>query len=641
MPEPFLDFDVDPTDERGVLNLVRTAYDIADDHQNVRDAQCERDYQNFHGFVDMSARDPDRANISIPKLNSVLMTGAPKEIKALTYKRPYIPLIANLDEFKPHARLNEKILDTLLYRGGFRHQFALAIIMKMLYGTAYMEVVPVYKRRIEKMMVDETIPAMDGSPVVIGRHVEDVEVNRLHFKIAAYAPWQVKVDPFAVSLEDEDGCRYVVKIQIVSKRLLRKMAMEGAYGPNFDVEKLNSSKADYTEAQKDRGLEILTNMGMPEPRVDGDIGVMMRLETAERYTDVWNDRIILRDGVNPYIETPGTNPRRRGHGLINLSRLIHNIDPHTQTQFWGNGEAKIIEILTMLLSDHYNLAFDNANFLNQGMTYALKSGGLTPESLIHAVGNKVLIDPLPGLGIKDMVMESFGENLPRDFYALGDKIDQFIDLVTHKAEPTRGQKVTGEHTLGEVIRMEQKGDARDELTVSFSENPGLSDIAFKCLGHIEQFAKEDDIVDLLGEEEAAQFLYLHPRYMPGGYDYKFKGSDHVMNDVMKQQSVAALSEQLIQNPYLKPREWGRLQLEVSGFDDEVDNVLFTEEEFAQIQQQQAEQEIQREEMSQEIETEGKAQQEAVKAEGKLRQEVVKAALAPKEKPAPKTKAASK
>ncbi|MHC4808477.1 MAG: hypothetical protein ACYTBX_19760, partial [Planctomycetota bacterium] len=295
----------------------------------------------------------------------------------------------------------------------------------------------------------------------------------------------------------------------------------------------------------------------------------------------------------------------------------------------------------MLLSDHYNLAFDNANFLNQGMTYALQSGGLTPEKLIHAVGNKVIMDPLPGLGIKDMIMESFGENLPRDFYALGDKIDSFIDLVTHKAEPTRGQKVTGEHTLGEVIRMEQKGDARDELTVSFSENPGMSDIAFKCLGHIEQFAKEDDIVDLLGEEDATQFFYLHPRYMPGGYDYKFKGSDHVMNDVMKQQSVTVLSEHLLNNPYLKPREWGRLQLEINGLSDEVDNVLHTEEEFAQIQQQQAEAEIQREEATQDIETEGKIEQETVKAEGKIRQEVVKAALAPKEKTAPKPKAASK
>jgi hypothetical protein len=56
MPEPLLDFDVSPGDERGVLNLVRTAYDIANDHQYVRDAQCERDYQNFHGFVNVITR---------------------------------------------------------------------------------------------------------------------------------------------------------------------------------------------------------------------------------------------------------------------------------------------------------------------------------------------------------------------------------------------------------------------------------------------------------------------------------------------------------------------------------------------------------------------------------------------------------
>jgi len=441
-------------------------------------------------------------------------------------------------------------------------------------------------------------------PQIVGHHIEEREVWRLQFQITPYAIWEVKVDPFATGLERPGQCRYVVKIQLVSKRELKKMIAKRTDG-KFDVDKLDAVEADYTEVTKHRGLEVLRNMGIPDPRADGDMGVLFRFESEERYIDIWNDRVIIRDEVNPYIEVPGTQPRRRGHGLINLSRIIHGIDPHTQTRFWGCGEAKIAEVLFDLLNDNLNLTMDNANHMNQGMTYALKTGGLSKEQLVHAAGNKILIDPLPGLnlGVRDYIMESFGGNLPRDFYELRQVFNEYIDLALNNQPVMYGKQDRGDKTLGEVSMLREAGDTVLEQNVKDVERPFLADFASKCLGHIEQFAKPDDVVDMIGEEDAAKLLFLHPKDIPGGFDYMLKGSETIVNQLIKQRHIVGLSPLITESPYLKRRNWDQELLDTH--DIESDEMLWTEEEMAQMQQQQAQQESEKKVFEQGVATEGK------------------------------------
>jgi len=605
MSIPILDFDVNPKDEQGVLNLVRTAYDIAVEHQGVRDEQCERNYQGFHAFVDMDNRDPDRANVAVPKLNSAVRLKHSKIIRAVIGRCPYIPLDAKRKEYREQVKLHETMLDKLLQDGCFYNQASLCDIMAILNGTAFLEAIPYYEKRIEKTVVPEMMLGMGGMPQIVGHHIEEREAWRLQLQITPYAIWEVKVDPFATGLEKPGQCRYVIKIQLMSKRELKKMATKGAYGPNFDVDKLDATEADYTEVTKHRGLEILQNMGIPDPRADGDIGVLFRYESEERYIDIWNDRIVVRDEVNPYIEVPGTQPRRRGHGLINLSRIIHGVDPHTQTRFWGCGEAKIAEILFDLLNDNLNLTMDNANHMNQGMTYALKTGAMSKEQLVHAAGNKVLFDPIPGstLGIRDYVWESFGGNLPRDFYALREVFNEYIDLALNNQPVMQGKQETGDKTLGEVAMLREAGDTILEQNVKDVERPFLADFASKCLGHIEQFAKPDDIVDMIGEEDAAKLLFLHPQDVPGGFDYLLKGSETIVNQLIKQRHIVGLSPLITESPYLKRRNWDQELLDTH--DIESDEMLYTEEEMAQMQQQQAQEESEKKVFEQGVSTEGK------------------------------------
>ena len=166
-----------------------------------------------------------------------------------------------------------------------------------------------------------------------------------------------------------------------------------------------------------------------------------------------------------------------------------------------------------------------------------------------------------------------------------------------------GKQDRGDKTLGEVAMLREAGDTVLEQNVKDVERPFLSDFASKCLGHIEQFAKPDDVVDILGEEDAAKLLFLHPKDIPGGFDYMLKGSETIVNQLINQKHMVELSPLMTQNPYLKQREWAEELLE--AHDIESDEMLWTEEEMAQMQQQQAQKESEKKVFEQGVTTEGK------------------------------------
>ena len=561
-------------DTKDSLKLFRAAYETADEHQGVRDQQCERDYQNYHAFLDMALRNPDRSNVTIPKIRSIVHTKAPAEIKAAVGSRPYIPFEARRDEFKEFADSQSKVLDHHLELGGFFNEFVLAAMMKIVYGTAYMDALPYFKTEVRRVPIPIMADTMFG-PRIVDYRVESIPIQLLRLKIKAWAPWEVKVDSHACGLENEGDCRYIIKIQITSKRQIKKEYEQGAY-PGLDIAELEDIET--TNLSENIGLQILSNMGITEPRDDSDIGILFRYESPERLMDIWNDRVVLRDVPNPF------DPMKGGHGLINLSRMIHDVDPHTQAQFFGNGEVKPNEILQALLNDLYNIAIDNHNFANQGMTYFAKGRDVVEEQLVRQVGNKVGFKLEPGQKIGDVVYESFGQPLPADHYVLMQRTEDNMDLTATSEPVMRGEAEAGDQTLGEISMLRQAGDSRQELNIRTLET-FLADFGKKCLCHLDQFGRMIDREEVLGREEAIRLIMLNPRDLPGGYDFTFKGSDRVVNQLIRQRNLLALDARVSQSPYLKELEWVETLMDAHDLSEEADKVLLTEEEFAFKQQQ--------------------------------------------------------
>ena len=565
-----IDFDGEP------LKLFRAAFEASEDHQDVRDAQCERDYQNYHAFLDMALRNPDRSNVTIPKIRSIVNTKAPGQIRAAIGSRPYIPFTAKREDFKEYSESQSKVLDHQLELGGFFSRFTLAGMINILYGTAFMEALPYFKTEFKRI----PIPIMAQTPFgprIVDYEVQSIPIKMLRLKLRTWAQWEIKVDPIGLGIEEADDCRYVIKIQVVSRRQIKKMARDGAY-PGLDLDKLDDvgSGQDLTE---NKGLQILQNMGIPAPSDDSDIGVLYRYESSERYIDIWDDRIVLRDIPNPF------DPMEGGHGLINLSKMMHDVDPHTQAQFFGNGEGKPNEILQALLNDLYNIAIDNHNFANQGMTYFAKGRGVVEEQLVRTVGNKVGFDLQPGQRIGDVIQDFSGQPLPADHYILMQRTEDNMDLTAQSQNVMRGEESPGDRTLGEISMLKQAGDASQELNIRTIES-FMADFGRKCLSHLDQFGRMRDREEVLGYEEAAGLILMNPRDLPGGYDFTFKGSDQVINQLVRQQNLQTLDARISQSPYLKEREWLEILFDAHDLSEEADKALFTEEEAALNQQQQ-------------------------------------------------------
>ena len=557
------------------LKLVEDVLTLSMEHQRSRNSKYSNWYKLYHGFIDESERDPDFANIFIPKTRSIVEAKAPRDIKALAGRRPYIPMEARRPEFRESSKIQTSFLDENLYRAGFYPKLVSADKIKILYGTSFMESIPYFETVTEKRLEPEIVMGMQ-----VGMKMVSEKVPRLRLHLQEYAPWEVYVDPYAVNLEEKGGCRYVVKIVLTHRDDILELARNGSY-PDLDVEKFKEeTSGTVTHQGGHKGLEMLTALGLPTANESSGVGVLMRFESEDRYVDVWNGRLLLRDIPNPY-----------KHGMINLSRFIHIPDPHPQNAFWGIGEGQCNEVLQVMLNDSWNLTFDSHNMMNQGITY-YKKGSVNPDALVRTVGNKVAVDMDDNRPLSDYIHESFGQPLPQDHYNIPNVIERMIDLSSNVWDQQRGEQSASNRTATESVQRQESGDAVYELSARMGEMVFMKSFGERCLSIINQFATRADVIEVVGEEAASQMMGLNPHDLPGGFNYAFKGADRVASLLMKQRNWKELLPILMQIPGISPEGLAKKMLEVYEEDDANVSELVTPDEESQQQAQQShEQEI--------------------------------------------------
>ncbi len=565
--DTYLDFDGEP------LKLVEAAYTIAQNQQQVRNNQYQRDWQNYQGWIDMTRRNPDQANVFVPKPFVIIETKVPRNVRNVVGMRPYIPFESAREEYRYQSQLMQIVLDELLYRGGMYSKYNDSAKIKTLYGTSFIEILPYYDQVNQKVLIGDAF----GQPTLV-----DNPVFRLRFRIRVYAPWEVYVDPYAINLEEKDACRYVVKLELVSRRQLIKLSEKGAY-QDFDVEQLRSVHAgDSQDKAKHWGLSMLADLGIPLPDGDDDMGLLMRYESPERYIDIWNGLVVLRDIANPY-----------KHGKINLSRHKHTSDAHTQNSFWGIGEMKPNEVLFAMNNDTWNMTLNSHQLHNQPTIYYRKDS-VHPDAIVRTAGNRVQIECGNDRPISDSIEDAPIHGLPRDHYMIPHELERMIDMTSGIYDMQRGEAPIKESTASEAAMRREAGDIRLELEIRNSE-AFLADLGDKALSHIDQFATIEDKIEILGMQPAMMLEYSNPTDLPGGYNYRFKGSMRAANLLIKQRNLKELSQILLNVPNLLPGEYLKLILQIHDFDEaEISRMVIPDQVMWQMQQQAAAQQAQAE-----------------------------------------------
>lgn len=569
MPKQFIDFDGDAVD------LVRDTYTQASGYQSPLMEQYRRDWLGFLAYKDMSERDPDMPNVTMPKLMSIVETKSPGTIDSLFGRRPIIPFTSKREEFEKAAEVITDVFDELLHKAGIYVEGSLLTKIKTTYGTAYMNVIPWYEKIREKSWVIDSM----GMP-----KLQERETYRLRLKIETWAPWEILHCPFATTLMTEEGCRYVIKIQLASKRGIKKLAMKGGY-PNLDLDLLDRSPSygvHYREGHW--GHKLLAAYGIAEPIEDQDMGIILRYESPERYADIWvggGVEVELRDGGNTFAKENG------GHGLINLSKISHIMPPHTQWRWYGIGEAKTNEIQIAMLNDLMNLAFRAHGLQNQPVVF-FRKGKLDVDEIVFGVGRRIPVKTNDERPISDDVLIHEGRGLARDHYLLQDKVERNIDLAANQFAPGRGELTDTDNTATEIAVTEEKGSIQEEQGIKLNEHEFIDDFGRKGTSIIEMASNNADIAEIVGDERAMQVWSLNPNDLPGGYNMEFKGSGRVRQLALKQRSMRLLAPVIQGSEVKRLGGFERMILDVHDVSDkDIDKLILTDEEIAQQQQREA------------------------------------------------------
>lgn len=554
-----LDFDGEP------LGLVEAAVASADERQTNRNEQFRKEWWMYTTYIDQSERDPDLPNIQLPKMYSIIEDKCPKETSALFGKTPIAPVVTKREAFRVVGTLQAEMFDDLTRRAGQWVEGHLLTKLKLLYGTSFQNLVPYYEPIVDKRLVRSSVG---------GFEVEETKAHRLRLAIETWAPWEVMVDAHATTLTKRDGCRYLIKIQLASKRQIRDLYAKGYY-PDLDLDRLEQYRGSTSRWRGEHfGHQMLSALGLPTPSDDDDMGVMLRYESPDRYIDLWQGTVVLRDNDNPF-----------QHKKINCSKMMHVMPPHTQNRFWGIGEAMPNEIQISMLNDLWNLTFATHGMANQPMVFYRK-GKVIKEDIVFNLGQRVPVSTDSGRPISDDILIHGGQGLPRDHYLLPNAVERNIDMTAATFDPTRGELSPGDQTATEIKMTYSEGAQRQEGTIQLAEYGFMADYSSKGMSIIDQHANFDDKAEIVGDERAVLLFTASPDDLPGGYNFNFKGSSEVRQLFKKRSALGDLADVLMGSPTARPGGYERKMLELSDCTpEEVDDIQLTPEEVVKKQEQ--------------------------------------------------------
>ncbi len=540
-----LDFDGD------ALNLVRSAYTNCEEQQNKLNAQYGRDYLLYHAYVDMSNRDSSLPQIQIPKIYSIVETKAAKEVKALFGSTPWIEFTTSDKNMKPYLDIQNRLRQGYLEDANFYAEAILLEKIANLYGTCFIEPWPERVPVVKKFAVPHPMG---------GFVVESKVVNQLRFTLKTRGPWEVYVDPFATDLETDRGCRFVITFDVASRRQIAE-----SFGID-PAELANPSSIEAGSKSGHVGYNIRARYGLPAPTTDNDMGVLMCYQSNDRYIWVWDGYHVLEETDNPFAKNKG------GHGRINLSRMVHGIDAHTQNRFWGQGEAKPNEILQTMLGDWWSLLF-GARAYGLHPAVFFRSPGMDKNDIVLATANRIPVSTTVGRPITDDFYVHPGIPSQHEDFQLIPMIERSMDLTARQFPPSYGEADPGVSTATESVQLSQIGDVNTEQTVKLGEHIFLRDFGLKLSAHIDQFGTAQDYAEIVGQEAAYTLISANPEHLPCRIGMNYKGSNRVANLLVKQRSDVALINVLIPlyqqglfnhaKQIMEDHEWPQEQIETN------------------------------------------------------------------------------
>jgi len=295
-------------------------------------------YQEYQAVLNLSGKDTTLPHAKMPKARSVVNTLASIDAVSIFKERPYVPIEPNedkMDEFREEGEAFSGYTDFLYEKAGFAEKFMRCIIQRHVFGLTY------YNQ----------IPSLSKTGFFRIKHEQN-------------DPWNIFFDPMAEYLDDE--CRWLVAVKYVSRAKIMEKAAAGAFGPNFDADKikLNNSRSILNDAltpspSEDWNRRMVEAINKRTKPIDSDIAILFEFQSPERYIWLLDGHLTLVDEPNPYNSGPYAT-------AYTYKRIIGNVDATSTKSFMGEGSIGPFRGQFKLLDTVWSLAIQNYAFMSHG-----------------------------------------------------------------------------------------------------------------------------------------------------------------------------------------------------------------------------------------------------------------------------------
>jgi len=427
--------------------------------------------------------------------------------------RPYLPYRSNKREYSDWASAIEDLSDFYCdeSRGKFFLSMERALRYAVPHGIAYVE--PRYE--FMPYSISQRNPQKDKFGRVVGFDIFETTEIKEGMRFVVHHPSAVRPHPYGMSLSEKPN---IVIVELVAVKDIERLLEQGTYTlpDGYDTDDLRKRMSPDSELVKELQYE---KSGF-SPDIQGDVGLLMRYYSDNRWVHLWNGAVPLLNSENRNRnmfawQKPISAIRNMSHIGANVWWPIGMYQRGRDLAEWGDKIAS--RYFQDVLMSSAQMVFYNPDLVFR-------------EDLVAEPGNRI---PVEG-GDFDRAFRRMDVADPhKELFELYDLTSRSLDEVQGLYDYQRGSTPARKETATTTTALQTAGNTRLESAVLYVEQTGFADLAYLTAKMLDANVTRGAADDILGFERTNDIPSFDPDQIPGGWSVHFEGSDRVQRKAQK------------------------------------------------------------------------------------------------------------
>ena len=477
-------------------------YQISTDYRADYDADWSMLYKMYYAYVDLDTIDITKMYAFVPLTFNAVETTFVRLFKALFGSSPIFPFRAKdktLNWNRAASALTD-LADDQADSAGIYEVGSKTIKQDVLFGCGDIEAwwnAQAVKKQVRK-------PVIEKGYVVDYEDTDDIEIEQ-GLMYRNVAPWMTLIDPATANIQKMAWDGEIIPCR---KSVIKKFLQSYSYAIKPD-ELMNSQRIsqDWQQLRKDMGYAVNDD--------DDDMGFVVRFRLSEdkRIVELWNGEQVIRNEKNAFRQ------RNRAHFI--------NIDDPYPNCYYAHTETKPGALLNLLINDLFSILLNNY-VQTTDPAIAFDSNVVSADKIITTGNAKIELNgsKMMGRSINDVLQKIDIGKLDSNSFNIVEMMKKLNDDTYSQSAYMQGTTPVRKEQATVVRTLKEAGEAIIDVKIRNAEMMGLKHLALLSYDLIRDNCTEEIARTSLGDR-AEEFLggFKHPDEFPGGYQWRFVGSD--------------------------------------------------------------------------------------------------------------------